>query len=230
MRLRPTSRFKPGMTVRRILADRLTENNQSSDDLAHAIEVPGRYVRDLIAGRRRAPLPARTDLYERMTRFLKLGRTDLAQCATAERAAAPAERGTPDPAVQAQMVKLCSEATAERLRLTGSQPEAKVLDFLTRVLAVAQGEVCRWLVNEVPLRLRAHRTGLGYPEIRLRVLEFLDRTPATLTDRDVIEFVLPQIAGWDVDDGGVLKVVLHPAATTERHQRRPLVRRRGGMG
>jgi hypothetical protein len=222
--MRPVSRFKPGVTVRQILAERLEETKRSSDELADAIEVPSQYIHDLIGGRRRPPMPARTDVYERMTRFLKLGRTDLADCATAERAEMGEDRAAPTTAVRDQMLGLCTGSTASRLRQGGRKDQAMLVDLFARVLAVAQLNVCRSLVEGIPLRIMASRNGVSYAEVRLRVLEFLDTTPATLTVADLVEFVLPHIAEWDVDENGVLKVVLRSAVSTERHQRRPLVR------
>ena len=223
--MRPTSRFKPGMTVRRILAERLEETKQSSEDLAGAIEVPGRYVKELLAGRRRPPLPARTDVYEKMTRFLKLGRTDLTETATAERAEAGDDKGPPDEEVRDQMLELCEAQTAGKLRRRARNDHAELVDLLGRVLDVAQGSACRTLTDQIPLRIAASRSGESYPEMRLRVLEFLDTSPATLTMDNLVQFIRPLIEVWDVDlENNVLKVVLRSATPTERHQRRPMVR------
>jgi hypothetical protein len=223
--MRPTSRFKPGMTVRKLLAERLEETQQSTDDLAGAIEVPGRYLKELISGRRRAPLPARTDVYEKMTRFLKLGRTDLAETAAAERAEAGDDMGPPDEEVRDQMLELCEAGTAGKLRRRARNGHAELVDLLGRVLDVAQGSACRTLTDQIPLRIAASRSGESYPELRMRVLEFLDTSPATLTMENLVQFVRPLIEVWDVDlESGVLKVVLRSATPTERHQRRPMVR------
>ena len=82
MALPPPPKDSP--TVRALLRKRLKEINRSSQELAEAAQVPAEYVDDLIGGRRRPPMPGRTDIYERMTTFLKLGRNALAQCARAE--------------------------------------------------------------------------------------------------------------------------------------------------
>jgi hypothetical protein len=219
------SRFKPGMTVRRLLQERLKEMERSSEDLAAALEVPTHYVSELISGRRRAPLPARTDVYERMTRFLQLGRTDLADCANSERGEAGHDRGSPDAEVQTELLGLCEADTARKLKRRARSDEAEMVDLIQRVLDVVQGNARRTLDHQIPLRIAATRTGASYPEVRLRVLEFLDTSPATLTLADLSEFVRPQVALWDVDlDSGVLRVVLRSAVSTERHQRRPMVR------
>ncbi|MSR07011.1 MAG: hypothetical protein EXR93_08105 [Gemmatimonadetes bacterium] len=214
------------MTVRKLLQERLTETQKSADELAAAVDLPAHYVTDLLAGKRRPPLPTRTDVYEKMTRFLKLGRTDLADCARAERAASNADRQSPDADVQTQILDLCSVDTAKALKKRArSDDDAEMIDLIGRVLIVVQGNARRSLDDQIPLRIAATRTGASYPEMRLRVLEFLDTSPGTLSIKDLIDFVRPQIASWDVDfDTGVLKVILRPAHATERHRRNPIVR------
>jgi hypothetical protein len=102
-----------------------------------------------------------------------------------------------------------------------------MVDLLTRVLAVVQGNARRSLDSEIPLRVAATRSGDSYPALRLRVIEFLDCSPATLTEADLAEFVRPQISRWDVDlESGVLRVVLHSAGSNHLHQRRPHIRLR----
>ena len=85
-------------TVGALLRRRLREVNRSREQLAEALEVPAGYLDELMSGTRRPPLPGRTDIYEKMTSFLRLGRNDLAACASAERAdAARAAIPAPEP-------------------------------------------------------------------------------------------------------------------------------------
>ena len=223
--MKPFSRFKPGMTVRKLLAERLKETDRSADDLAEAVEVPAHYVTDLISGRRRPPLPARTDLYERMTRFLRLGRTDLADCAKAERATDEPDLRAPDDEARDQILALCDPDTAKTLKKRAAKNDAEIVDLIARVLLVVQSSARRTLHEQIPLRIQAKRMGASYPDMRLRFLDFLDVSPATVTTADMSEFVQPHIENWNVDlDSGVLRVVLRSAGSTERHQRRPVVR------
>lgn len=223
--MKPVSRMKPGMTVRKLLQERLHETQKSTADLAEAVELPTRYVTELIAGRRRPPLPTRTDVYEKMTRFLGLPRNDLAECATAERAEAGHDRRAPKAEVRAQILELCVADTATQLEQRAPADDAEIVDLIGRVLGVVQGNARRTLDAQIPLRIAATRSGASYPEMRLQVLEFLDTSPATLTETHLVDFFRPQIAMWDVDfQSGVLRVVLRPTGPTERHRRRPMVR------
>jgi hypothetical protein len=187
---------------------RLREIDSSTDDLAEALEVPASYVEAVIAGSR--PIdPSRSDVYGRMTSFLRLGRNDLKNCLPPERSTA-SPNGAPGPQVRRMLLTLCEPATAEQLdRRHGQHGAAEFTDIVRRLLDVAQGAVRRLLDDHVHLRLAATERRTTYPLIRLRVLDFLDATPGTVTPEDITEFLAPRIARWDVElSTGVLKVVM----------------------
>ena len=170
---------KQSSTVGELLGRRLKEVNRSAQQLAEVAQVPATYIDDLISGSRRAPLPARTDIYEKMTSFLRLGRNDLVSCARSERASVAVSAGV--------------------------GPEAAVR---------------RLLDDQVSLRLAAGQRGISYEVLRLSVLEFLDATPDTLTTDDVVQFVQPRIARWDVDlETKVLRVALRGQEPRDRGRR-----------
>jgi hypothetical protein len=209
-------------TVGELLRRRLREIKRSQEELAEAIEVPTEYIDDLIEGSRRPPLPGRTDIYEKMTSFLRLGRNDVVACARAERASTPPAGTGPGADVRRLMFDLCDPRSAKELerrraRRGGAEELASVMQ---RVLDVAQGAVRRVLDDRIGLRLAAAERGSTYVAMRLRVLEFLDATPDTLTAQDLTEFLRPRIARWNMDlDTGVLRVVLR------EHEPRPRERR-----
>jgi hypothetical protein len=213
-----------GGTVGDLLRQRLKELKRSSRDLAEALEVPTPYIDDLISGRRRAPLPGRTDLYERMTSFLRLGRNDLINRARAERAGSAAESAVPQAEVRKLLLEMCEPATAKQLerRRARAGGAAELSSLLERVVGVTQGAVRRTLDDQIGLRLSASHSGRSYEDMRLRVLEFLDATPDTVTLDHLAEFVQPRIARWDVDlPTGVLRVVLRAQEPRERVRRAP---------
>ena len=103
--------------------------------------------------------------------------------------------------------------------------------LIERLLGIAQGSVRRTLDDQIGLRIAAAQGGRTYVDLRLRVLEFLDATPGTLTQEDVTNFVRPRISKWDVDLAtGVLKVILRAHETPERDRRRPSMRSSGSSG
>ena len=212
------------MPVGKLLRQRLRETERSAEQLAEAVQLPREYIDDLIAGRRRPPQPGQTDLYDRMTSFLRLSRNDLALCASAEReATAPKRRSALKPTIRRQLLELCEPKTAEELEARRAQHGgAELMDFFQRLLEVTQGAVRRMLDDQIGLRIAAERYGGTYPAMRLRVLEFLDATPATLTPDDLAKFLQPRVTLWDVDlETGVLRVVLRSQEPRERHRRRP---------
>jgi len=212
---------KQSSTVGELVGRRLREVNRSAEQLAEVVQVPATYIDDLISGSRRAPLPARTDIYEKMTAFLRLGRNDLVSCARSERAAASPNALGPEAGVRRLLLDLCEPETARALeRRRSPRGSADLVDFIQRLLDITQGAVRRLLDDQVSLRLAAGQRGITYAALRMSVLEFLDATPDTLTTDDVTRFVQPRIARWDVDlDTRVLRVALRGQEPRDRGRR-----------
>jgi hypothetical protein len=216
-------------TVGALVRQTLRDTKRSVAELAEAVQVSPEYLDDLIAGRRRPPLPRRTDVYERMTTFLRLGRTDLATCAMAERAAlAPATAAAPPADVARQLLSLCEPGTARELkRRRARHGDAELADLTQRLLDVVQGGVRRTLDDQIGLRITAADHGSSYIAMRVRLLLFLDVTPDVLTLADIAEFVAPNVRLWDVDlETGVLRVVLQTREPRDSNRRRPAMRPR----
>ncbi len=214
---------KPVATVGDLLRQRLREIGRSPKELAEAVAVPAKYIDDLIAGCRRPPLPGRTDIYGKMTSFLRLGRNDVVACARAERAgAAPAGPSGPGVRVRSLLLALCEPGTARALeQRRARRGNAELADFIQRLLDVTQGAVRRALDDQIGLRLQAAERGSTYLAMRFKVLEFLDVTADTLTAEDLMEFLRPRIARWDVElETGVLRVVLRAQRPRDRTPRR----------
>ncbi len=211
--------MKPAQSTQRLekvgelLKRTLKETEQSPAELAEAVQVPPKYIADLIAGRRKLPRPGRTDLYEGITSFLKLSRNELLTCADAERAQAEPKRAAgPGPKVRKELLALCEPGTAKKLeRDRTKKGAARFADLSQRLLDATQRATRRKLTDHVSLRGVARQGGSTYVSMRFKVLEFLDATADTLTTRDVAEFLRPLIDFWDVDmETGVLRVVLRP--------------------
>ena len=195
------------VTVGELVRRRLKEIKRSAAELAEAVEVPVEYIEEVIVGTRQ-PMPGRTDVYERMTSFLRLGRNDLLNCVRADPSGA--SEASPGIQVRRMLLALCQPATAQKLEKRRTQKgSGELVDLTRRLLDVAQGAVRRVLDDHIQLRLVAAERGSSYAEMRLRVLDFLDATPGTLTTHALTEFLEPRIALWDVElETGVLRVVL----------------------
>lgn len=222
--MKPASQLKKLVKVGELIKERLKETERSVEELAEVAEVPTEYITQLISGRRRPPLPARTDIYEKMTRFLGLGRNDLAMCASAERANSTKDVWGPDAEeIRKQLLALCEPETAQQLERRAKRDDTEMPDVLQRVLGVIQGSVRRMLDDPIGLRIAAVQGGLSFVTLRLRVLDFLDATPDTLSQENMTNFVRPRISMWEIDLAtGVLRVVLTPHEPPEQNRRRPL--------
>ena len=210
-------------TLGEVLRRRMQELGKTPEVLADAVDVPVEYINDLISGRRRPPLPGRSDLYDRMTRFLKLARNDLSRCAQAERDATVRRRRRLDTRVRQLVLELCEPGTARSLEGSPTGIGAGVTgtplnDLAQRLLTVAQGSVRRLIEDDVALRLVAAERGSTYVAMRLRVFDFLDSTADTLTAEDFLEFVRPRISMWDIDfSTDIMRIVLR-AHEPRRHK------------
>lgn len=71
------------MDVALVIRRRLDELGLEQRDLAHAAAVTESYVSQLLARKKAPPAPDRTDIYDRMDRFLKLPQGELARVADA---------------------------------------------------------------------------------------------------------------------------------------------------
>lgn len=210
----------PG-TVGELVRRRLREIHRTPAQLAEAVGVTPAYIDELMSGTRRPPWPGRTDIYPRMTTFLRLSRQEITSRATAERELAGHDRG-PSEAIAALVLELCEPRTARTLARRAKRGRDELTGLLQRVLDVAQGSVRRSLDDQVGLRIAASEQNSTYLDKRLELLEFLDVGLEALTPDDLARFVRPRIARWDVDlKTGVLRVVLRSTPPRERTRRRP---------
>ena len=68
-----------------VLRQRLKDLGIDQQDLAEAAQVTESYVSQLLSGKKAPPAPDRTDIYERMERFLRLPAGQLAAVADVQR-------------------------------------------------------------------------------------------------------------------------------------------------
>ena len=62
-----------------VIRRRLEELGLGQRDLAGSCEVTESYISQLLSGKKSPPLPNRTDIYDKMSRFLGLPREELAR-------------------------------------------------------------------------------------------------------------------------------------------------------
>jgi hypothetical protein len=215
--------LKQPIKVSHLMRRRLRELKRSPGELAEAIQVPEEYVVELLEGRRPPPAPGRTDIYDRMTRFLRLHRNDLPTCAKVERDVARPGRRRLSAQIRDRLLSLCDPTRLRNMerRMAGKGGVDLEHVVCQRLIEVAQGFVVRQLDDTVELRIAATRNGGNYLELRMKLFDFLEVVPATLTAKDFDEYVRPRVSKWDIDyETHTMRIVLRNSDPGPR-QRRP---------
>jgi len=189
-----------------VIRQRLKELGLEQRDLARAAHVTESYISQLLTQRKAPPAPNRTDIYDRMDKFLRLPKGELAQVAALQRkadlkrelgdASAPLFRE-----VRELVLRKCVPARAKEVRASFELgPFGDLERLVTQKLLDTAKEVARQeLDNKYWLRMVAQLGGRSYEEMRVVVLEFLDTDIFHLSAENCVSFLDPLIDSWDID-------------------------------
>ncbi len=185
---------------------RLDELGLGQKDLAAAAEVTESYISQLLGRKKLPPAPDRTDIYEKMAKFLKLPSDRLSKLAELQlREELQRDLGGP-PAplfreVREVILRKCAHGKEKEVRaIFEKQPFGELERFVTqRLLDVIKKAAKEELSSENWLHLVAPLTGRSYEELRVTLLEFLDTDVFNLSPENCISFLDPLIESWDVD-------------------------------
>jgi len=201
-----------------VIRRRLEELGLGQKGLARAARVTESYVSQLLTRKKAPPAPNRTDIYEKMDRFLELPTGELARVADAQRKEQLQRELGDEPAplfreVRALILSKCAPGS-ERLIRKNFEMHAfgEVERLVTQTLLDAIKGVAREeLENEVWLRTVAELGGRSIEEMRVTVLEFLDTDIFHLSREHCASFLDPLIESWDIDlMTFALDIVLNP--------------------
>jgi transcriptional regulator with XRE-family HTH domain len=175
-------------------------------DLATAADVTESYISQLLARKKLPPAPDRTDIYEKMAKFLKLPSDRLSKLANHQRRE-ELKRNLGDPPaplfkeVRELIVRKCAPAKEKQIRaIFEKQPFGELERFVTqKLLDVIKNVAKEELNSENWLHLVARLTGRRYEQLRVTLLEFLDTDVFNLSPENCISFLEPLIESWDVD-------------------------------
>ena len=194
------------MDLRLAIKTRLRELMLEQKDLAAAAEVTESYISQLLTGKKLPPAPDRTDIYEKMGRFLRLSNGELATLARAQRMdALRRENEGPQGALLKETRELilqrCVPARQQQMRaIFERQPFGELERLVTQKLLDVISEVARAeLGNEDWLREVAKLSAKRYTQMRVIILEFLDTDIFNISSADCISFLSPLLARWDID-------------------------------
>jgi transcriptional regulator with XRE-family HTH domain len=210
-----------------VIRRRLEELGLEQKGLARAARVTESYVSQLLARKKAPPAPNRTDIYEKMDRYLRLPAGELARVAAAQRKQELKRELGDGPAplfqeVRALILRKCAAASAAHIRaIFESQPFGELERLVTgKVLDVVKRVAQEELENEAWLARVAGMSGRTYREMRVIVLEFLDTDLFHVSAEHCVSFLDPLIASWDVDLATFRLDITLNRKVADRHQRR----------
>lgn len=185
---------------------RLKELGLEQKELAAAAEVTESYISQLLTRKKLPPAPDRTDIYEKMGRFLRLSKGELATLARAERLD-KLRRGFEGPQraplkeTRELILQKCAPARRQQIRAIFERQAFGELERLItqKLLDVVSQTARSELENATWLQQVAQLSNKSYAQMRVIILEFLDTDIFNVSNEDCISFLDPLIAGWDID-------------------------------
>lgn len=224
------------MDVSLVIRQRLEEFGLEQRDLAQAAQVTESYISQLLTRRKAPPAPNRTDIYDKMDKFLKLPSGELARLADVQRKHELKRGWAEEPTALFQEVrelvlrKCRPDKTAHVRAIFETQPFGELERLVTRqLLDVVKGVAKKELENEYWLRMVAELGGRSYQEMRVIVLEFLDTDIFHLSRENCVAFLDPLIEAWDIDLATfALDIVLNPRVVSAHVRRFEFIERESG--
>jgi len=194
------------MDVCSVIKTRLQELGFEQKELASAAGVTESYISQLLTGKKLPPAPDRTDIYEKMGKFLKLSNDELATLARSQRLD-QLRRSFEEPQgallkeARELILQKCVPARQQQMReIFERQPFGELERLVTRKLLDVISQVARAeLDNEGWLNEVAQLSGKSYEQMRVIILEFLDTDIFNISSADCISFLSPLLARWDID-------------------------------
>jgi len=194
------------MDVCLIMKERLKELHLEQKDLAAAAQVTESYISQLLTRKKLPPAPDRTDIYEKIGKFLKLSSGKLEKLAAAQRREALKQSFEDPPTplfaeVRELILRKClPERRHEMEELFAKQPFGELERLVTQKLLDVVKRVAREeLTNTSWLRTVAQLTGRSYRQTRVLILEFLDTDVFHVSGDNCVSFLDPLIESWDID-------------------------------
>ena len=194
------------MDVPFVIRQRLEELGADQRDLATAAQVTESYISQLLTRKKAPPAPTRTDIYDKMEKFLKLGSGELSKLADLQRKEELKRRmGEPlTPLfkdVRELILRKCNPDSAKDIgAIVEKQPFGELERLVThKLLDVVKRVAKEELASDHWLQMVAQLSGRSYEQIRVMVLEFLDTDIFSLSIEHCVAFLDPLIESWDID-------------------------------
>jgi transcriptional regulator with XRE-family HTH domain len=189
-----------------VILHRLEELGLEQQELARAAHVTESYISQLLTRRKAPPAPSRTDIYDRMDKFLKLPSGELAKLADLQRKEELKRELGDEPAplfheVRELILRKCNPERQKHVRaIFEQQPFGELERLVTQTLLDVVKRVAKdELENDYWLRMVARLSRRSYEEMRVVVLEFLDTDIFHVSAENCVAFLDPLIESWDID-------------------------------
>jgi transcriptional regulator with XRE-family HTH domain len=189
-----------------VIKDRLEKLGLEQRDLAAAAEVTESYISQLLTRKKLPPASDRTDIYEKMGKFLKLSSGKLAKLADLQRREALKKDFEDSPAplfaeVRALVLRKCAPERQLQIRAIF---EKQAFGELERLVTQKLLDVCKRIAraelrSEKWLHMVAQISGRSYKQMRVIILEFLDTDIFHVSAENCVSFLDPLIESWDID-------------------------------
>ncbi|MBC7928856.1 MAG: helix-turn-helix transcriptional regulator [Bryobacteraceae bacterium] len=194
------------MDVPLVIKRRLKELRLDQKDLAAAAQVTESYISQLLARKKAPPAPDRTDLYDRMSKFLRLPSGELARLADLQRREHLAKRVAQPPAplfrnCRELILRKCEAGTQGEIRRIFEKEPFGALERLVtqKLLAVTKAVAREELESEEWLRQVAELSNRSDKQMRIVILEFLEIDVFNVSVEDWVCFLDPLVESWDID-------------------------------
>jgi len=215
------------MDVPLVIGRRLKELGLEQKDLAAAAEVTESYISQLLARKKAPPAPDRTDIYDKIGKFLKLRSGELAKLADVQRKEALRKKVAEPPRplfrdFRELILLKCEPRKRKQIRgIFEKEPFGEMERLITqKLLDVAKRVAREELESENWLRLVARLSKRSYEEMRVLILEFLDTDVFHVSVENCISFLDPLIESWNIDlETFGVEVVLNRRLALERVKR-----------
>ena len=189
-----------------VVKHRLEELGLEQRDLAAAAQVTESYISQLLTRKKAPPSPSRTDIYDKMARFLKLPNGELAKLADLQRLE-ELRRKLADPPtplfteVRELVLRKCNPDKQKQIRtIFEKQPFGELERLVTqKLLDVVKRVAKEELQSENWLHLVARLSNRSYEDMRVAILEFLDTDVFDVSIEGCVSFLDPLIESWDID-------------------------------
>ncbi|MEP7180981.1 MAG: helix-turn-helix transcriptional regulator [Betaproteobacteria bacterium] len=189
-----------------MIKDRLEKLGLDQRDLAAAAEVTESYISQLLTRKKLPPAPDRTDIYEKMGKFLKLSSGKLAKLAELQRREDLKKDFEDPPAplfadVRELILRKCAQKKQQQIRAIF---EKQAFGELERLVTQKLLDVCKRIAKaelqrEDWLHTVARRSGRSYAQMRVIILEFLDTDVFHVSAQNCVSFLDRLVASWDID-------------------------------